>query len=161
MTEVLGGGGRGGGRWSSGFLNESFEIFQAITLCFFCSCNKICDKTIARKITKRENSGCRKSSHGITEQGIGDKGKCRRMDALPHSQKRQQQWQQCRWEKGEYGNEGRRWSAIEGLSVCYCDVYKWLQQLLLYTEDDCERRAKGENNLQSQILIIGESNLSE
>ncbi len=49
---------------------------------FFCSCNKICDKTIARKITKRENSGRRKSSHGITEQGIGDKGKCKRMDAL-------------------------------------------------------------------------------
>jgi hypothetical protein len=36
-----------------------------------------------------------------------------------------------------------------------------LQQILLYTEDDCERRAKGENNLQSQILIIGESDLSE
>jgi hypothetical protein len=33
--------------------------------------------------------------------------------------------------------------------------------MLLYTEDDCERRAKGENNLQSQILIIGESDLSE
>jgi hypothetical protein len=31
----------------------------------------------------------------------------------------------------------------------------------LYTEDDCERCAKGENNLQSQILIIGESDLSE
>ncbi len=28
-------------------------------------------------------------------------------------------------------------------------------------KDDCERRAKGENNLQSQILIIGESDLSE
>jgi len=39
-------------------------------------------------------------------------------------------------EKGEYGNEGRRWSAIEGLSVCCCGVYRWLQQLLLYTEDD-------------------------
>jgi hypothetical protein len=37
--------------------------------------------------TKRKNSGHRKSSHGITKQGIGDKGKCRRMDALPHSQK--------------------------------------------------------------------------
>jgi hypothetical protein len=32
---------------------------------------------------------------------------------------------------------------------------------MLYTEDDCERRAKGENNLQSQILISGESDLSE
>jgi hypothetical protein len=31
----------------------------------------------------------------------------------------------------------------------------------LYTEDDCERRAKGENNLQLQILIIEESDLSE
>jgi hypothetical protein len=36
-----------------------------------------------------------------------------------------------------------------------------LQQLLLYTEDDGERRAKGKNNLQSQILIIGEFDLSE
>ncbi len=33
--------------------------------------------------------------------------------------------------------------------------------MLLYTEDDCEQLAKGENNLQSQILIIGESDLSE
>jgi hypothetical protein len=101
VTKVLGGGGRGGGReaagfwmrafwWSSGFLNESFLIFPAITLCFFYSCNKIGNKTIARKRTKRENLGRWKSSHGITEQGIGDKGKCRRMDALPHSQKR---WQ--------------------------------------------------------------------
>jgi hypothetical protein len=29
-------------------------------------------------------------------QMFGDKGKCRRMDALPHSQKRQQQWQQSK-----------------------------------------------------------------
>lgn len=104
--------------------------------------------------------GRRKSSHGITEQGIGDKGKCRRMDALPHSQKRQQQRQQCRWEKGEYGNEGRRWSAIEGLSVCCCGVYRWLQQMLLYIRMTvsgvqkariiCNRRSWSSENLTSQ-----------
>ncbi len=51
--------------------------------CFSFSQNQkqISDKTIARKRTKRTNPGHRKSSHGITEQGIGDKGKCRRTDA--------------------------------------------------------------------------------